>query len=184
MGFKNIRENTLKPFVVKTNPNRITAISLVTGITAGFFFAYNYFLSAIILLILSGLMDLLDGEIAKKLGKETKRGDIADHVADRIVDMSIFIGLAFSSAVRTEIGLITAIAVLMISYLGTQSQAVLGERLYKGVLGRFPRTVAVLVLTALSIFNYRFIYYGMNFILGLAVLTILERLWEIHKKIQ
>ncbi len=183
MKTEKIREKILRPFVADVNPNHITFVSLLTGVSAGVSFAFNQIPSAVILLALSGFLDLLDGEIAKKLNKASKRGDIADHIADRIVDMSIFGGLALSQFVRTEIGLFTAIAVLMISYLGTQSQAVLGERLYKGILGRLPRTLSVIILSLLALIDYRFLYYGITFLLGFAVLTIIERLWEIHKKV-
>jgi len=183
MNLKKIREKVLRPFIIDVNPNYVTFLSLITGIIAGITFAYDKLIFGIMLVIISGFLDLLDGEIAKKMNRTTKKGDIADHVADRIVDMSIFGGLALSSFVRIEIGFITALAVIMISYLGTQSQAVLGKRLYKGTLGRCPRTIAVILLSALAIFDYRFLWYGMKFLLGLALLTIIERLWEIHKKI-
>ncbi|MFW5902293.1 MAG: CDP-alcohol phosphatidyltransferase family protein [archaeon] len=183
MNLEKIREKALRPFVVDVNPNHVTLMSLILGVSAGITFAFNHLAIGILLVIVSGFLDLLDGEIAKKLNRTSKKGDIADHVADRIVDMSIFGGLALSRFVRTEIGFITAISVLMISYLGTQSQAVLGERLYKGMLGRFPRTLAIVVLSTLALIDYRFLWYGMSFLLGFAILTVLERLWEIHKKI-
>lgn len=176
------RKKVLEPFIADINPNYVTLISLLTGVGAGLFFAFSYLLPGVILLSLSGFLDLLDGEIAKRKNRETDKGDIFDHVADRIVDMSIFGGIALSRFVETKIGLITAVVILMISYLGTQSQAVTGKRLYKGVLGRFPRTMALIALSILAILDYRFLYYGISFLLGFAVLTVLQRIWEINKK--
>ncbi len=183
MNLKEVRQKALSPFVVNINPNIVTMFSLITGVTAGVVFAFNYLLAGIILVSLSGFLDLLDGEIAKRNNRRTKKGDIFDHLSDRIVDACMFGGIAFSSYVAIEYGLITAIVVLMISYMGTQSQAVLGERLYKGIMGRFPRTISFLGLCILSLFDPRFLYYGIIVILGFAVLTVLERIWEIHKKI-
>lgn len=183
MSLKEYREKILSPFVVDVNPNRITSLSLLSGVAAGTLFAFNHIASGVILLCLSGFLDLLDGEIAKKMDRKSEEGDIYDHVADRVVDMSIFGGLAFSAFVNTAIGLVTAITVLMISYLGTQAQAVFGERLYKGSLGRFPRTAAVVGLCALAFIDYRFLYHGMVVLLGFAIITILERLWEIKKRV-
>lgn len=183
MNLKRVRRRVLKPFVADVNPNYVTLISLITGVSAGILFSFDMLATGIIILSLSGFLDLLDGEIAKTLGRKSLKGDIFDHVGDRIVDMSVFGGLALSSYVRMDIGFVTAISVLMISYLGTQSQAVLGERLYKGILGRFPRTLLIVVLCALALIDYRFLFYGMVFFLGLAIITVLERLWEIQSRL-
>lgn len=183
MNLKSIRTKVLKPFVFNVNPNKVTFLSLLTGIGAGFLFAFDHLLIGAAILSLSGFLDLLDGEIAKKKDLKTPEGDIFDHVADRIVDMAAFGGIAFSSFVRTELGLITAVVILMISYLGTQSQAVLGQRLYKGVLGRFPRTISLIAIVVLGRIDHRFLMHGMVVILGFAIITVLERLWEIKKNI-
>lgn len=183
MSLKDYRTRLLRPFIFNVNPNYVTLNSLLCGVASGVLFALDYLVIGVVLLILSGFLDLLDGEIAKSTGRTTKTGDIFDHVADRIVDMCIFGGIALSSYVNTKIGLVTAIVVLMISYLGTQSQAVLGERLYKGILGRFPRTGSLASLVILGVFEPAILYYGIIFLLGFAILTVLERIWEINKKI-
>lgn len=183
MNLKNYRTKILKPFIFNVNPNYVTLNSLLSGVASGVLFALDYLIIGVVLLVLSGFLDLLDGEIAKSTGRTTETGDVFDHVADRIVDMCIFGGIALSSYVNTKIGLITAIVVLMISYLGTQSQAVLGERLYKGTLGRFPRTASLTALAILGAFKPLILRYGIIFLLGFAILTVLERIWEINKKI-
>ncbi len=183
MNLKKYRTKILKPFIFNVNPNYVTLNSLLSGVASGVLFALDYLVLGVILLILSGFLDLLDGEIAKSIGRTTKAGDVFDHVADRIVDMCMFGGIALSSYVNTKIGLITAIVILMISYLGTQSQAVLGKRLYKGILGRFPRTASLAALVIIGVFKPGFLYYGIIFLLGFAILTVLERVWEINKKV-
>lgn len=183
MSMKDYRSKVLKPFVFDVNPNYVTLNSFLTGVAAGVLFAFNHLLVGSGFLILSGFLDLLDGEIAKSTGRETAKGDLFDHIADRVVDMCIFGGIALSTYVNTKVGLITAIVVLMISYLGTQSQAVLGERLYKGTLGRFPRTASLTALAILGAFKPIILRYGIIFLLGFAIITVLERLWEISKKI-
>lgn len=184
MNIKKVRHKLLAPFAVDVDPNKVTALSLTMGIGSGVLFAFNHILLGAVILSLSGFLDLLDGEIAKTRGKTSKKGDIFDHLGDRIVDASIFGGIAFSSYAAVEYGLVTAIMVLMISYLGTQSQAVLGKRLYKGIMGRFPRTVSLIALClAAVLIDQRFLYYGIIVMLGFATLTVLQRIWEIHKRI-
>jgi CDP-diacylglycerol--glycerol-3-phosphate 3-phosphatidyltransferase len=63
----------------------------VTGVTIGL----GYLYVAIVLLTVGGLMDTLDGAVAKAAGTTSKRGAFFDSVSDRVADMFIFGGLAW-----------------------------------------------------------------------------------------
>ena len=100
-----IRHVTAKHFEVpaaqllikaKISPNAIT----LTGLAFAFISAYlisdtsinNNFLFASILLLLSGMMDLFDGAVARLSNKVTKLGAFIDSVSDRIGEIAIFLG--------------------------------------------------------------------------------------------
>jgi phosphatidylglycerophosphate synthase len=68
------------------SPNFVTSLSLVSGTIAGVCFYYEYLLTAAFLLLLSGLLDLMDGEIARISGNTTKFGAVFDWIADKWVD--------------------------------------------------------------------------------------------------
>ncbi|MFC6988499.1 CDP-alcohol phosphatidyltransferase family protein [Haloplanus sp. GCM10025708] len=91
---------------------------------------------------LNGWLDLLDGELARKQGVESKAGDLLDHVLDRYADIVVIVGLA-AGVDEYVLGLLAVTGVLMTSYLGTQIQAVGLGREYGGLVGRADRLALV-----------------------------------------
>ncbi|MBD3414673.1 MAG: hypothetical protein GF421_09625 [Candidatus Aminicenantes bacterium] len=119
------------------NPNTLTFISFITGILTGLAFFLTriqpwFFLVAGGLVSLSGAADSLDGIIARMYGRVTKKGDFLDHFSDRIVDIAIILGIAFSQGAHLILGFVLSLLILLHSYLGTQIEATLGKRSYQG----------------------------------------------------
>lgn len=54
---------------------------------------------ALLVLMLSGITDWLDGYLARKLGQTSKIGEILDPVADRLYILAVVIGLGFREIV-------------------------------------------------------------------------------------
>ncbi len=147
------------------NPNVITWISLVASITAGAFFAFGgndwaFLLWGSLFVFLNGVLDVLDGKIAKITGKQSRKGDYLDHTIDRFSDAAFIGGLSFGAFGRIEIGLAALTFTLLTSYLGTQAQAVGIGRNYGGFLGRADRMMllifvpivqAILLVTEVSL---------------------------------
>jgi phosphatidylglycerophosphate synthase len=136
-------------------PNTITAFSLLFGLAAGaaFVLAHHgrlWFLAGGLLVALSGMADSLDGIVARQFGSTSRWGDFLDHFCDRLVNLAIFVGLAFAPGASAVLGLSAVILILLNSYLGTQIEASFGRRWYGG-LGKaelFVVLVAVAVLLA------------------------------------
>jgi archaetidylinositol phosphate synthase len=132
----------------KMSPNVVTVFSLLIGILASVFFYFGkptFLIAAVFMLLLSGFCDLFDGILARTHKKVSKRGDLLDHVFDRYIDIFLILGLTYSNLVNIHLGYLAAISVLMFSYLGTQSQALSGKRLYAGFLGRAERIVLLMI---------------------------------------
>jgi len=132
----------------KMSPNVVTVFSLLIGILASVFFYFgrpSFLIAAVFMLLLSGFCDLFDGILARTHKKVSKRGDLLDHVFDRYIDIFLILGLTYSNLVNIHLGYLAAISVLMFSYLGTQSQALSGKRLYAGFLGRAERIVLLMI---------------------------------------
>ncbi|AZR72146.1 hypothetical protein BBF96_01290 [Anoxybacter fermentans] len=80
--------------------NQLTIMALVIGVGAGVSFYFGHPWLAVVLLWLSGLMDVLDGSLAR-LGKESSAwGGFMDIIFDRTVETAviIFYGLVFPDA--------------------------------------------------------------------------------------
>ncbi len=138
------------------SPNLLSWISLVTAGLVGLFLFLAGYVSprialyvALGLLIVSSLLDALDGKVARLRGADSVRGDFVDHVFDRYADILILTGFFFSIYSRQWIVLFGLLGVLLTSYMGTQAQALGVGRIYGGILGRADRLVILVVVLAL-----------------------------------
>lgn len=169
-------------FTIKINPDVITTLALFSAVIAGYLFYRQNVLLAGFFIALNGFSDILDGQIAKKYGTSLF-GDFLDHTFDRLADVAIFTGIALSTFVSTELGFGTLIAILLVSYLGTQAQAISHKRLYSGLLGRADRLVILIAICIIYPF-YNLIYYGVQLIFLLSILTFIQRFFLTRREIK
>lgn len=134
------------------HPNHVTWLSLVASIGAGVSFwqsgpdRLGFLALGAALVFLNGVLDVLDGKIAKITGKTSPKGDYLDHAIDRFSDVAFLGGLTFSPWVSVELGLAAIVTTLLTSYLGTQAQAVGIGRNYGGLLGRADRLMLLMIV--------------------------------------
>lgn len=150
-----------KPFL-KIPPNLISILSFVLAIMTGLFIYEGsfYIILAFISILLSSLFDAMDGFVARKTGKASMAGDLLDHTFDRLSDIAILAGLAFSSTGSIYLGFFAVTGVLMTSYMGTQAQSVGLKRNYRGILGRADRLLYIMIFIIIQIFYpYSYSYY-------------------------
>lgn len=139
-------------------PNLVSVLALLAAAGAGVaFFAARemrmLYLVGALLVFVNGVLDLLDGGLARELQVDSKAGDLLDHVLDRYADILVIAGLA-AGVEQFVIGFAAVTGVLMTSYLGTQAEAVDLDRVYGGLLGRADRLVLVgAVATAAAFFD-------------------------------
>lgn len=80
---------------MKLTPNQVTVSGFITGLTAGILIGFGYVIPSLIVLWLSGLLDVLDGTVARLTGKSSKTGAYLDLVFDRVVEGSMILGFYF-----------------------------------------------------------------------------------------
>lgn len=138
-------------------PEAITATAVATGCLAGAAFwmthwSPRFFFVGAALGLLSGVLDSLDGMVARLTGRSGPAGDFLDHFGDRVVEVVALGGLAFSPYASTELGLAITIVTLLNSYIGTQVESSFGHRPYSGP-GKAEYVIASTVATvSLGIF--------------------------------
>lgn len=144
--------------LANVHPNTITWLGLAVATAAAAFLFFsdpdsegrNYFLVlASLLIFLHGLLDMLDGKIARIHHKESRYGDFLDHAVDRFSDVLLLAALSLSPWGSLPVGFIAALFTLLSSYIGTQAQAVGVGRIYAGFLGRADRLL-LLILAPLA----------------------------------
>ncbi len=190
-SYRPITDHILNKIAMRlkgVNPDYFTWLALIFAILTGYAFYTGkelFLLLASLFVAISGFSDAMDGALARVSKLASKRGDFLDHVLDRYADVFIIGGLMFSPWVDDILGFFAIIGVILLSYMGTQAQALIGKRDYSGYLGRATRLL-ILVLAPLihytllklgivEIFNFTFLEWVM---IGFAVvgnLTALQR---------
>ncbi|MEA1905780.1 MAG: CDP-alcohol phosphatidyltransferase family protein [Euryarchaeota archaeon] len=192
-------EQILKPLAnllsrAGVTPDATSVLSLIFAAGAGVLYTIScgdrtLALAAGVLVLLNGIADAMDGEIARIAGTAGIRGDFLDHVIDRYADVFIICGIFFGEYIDWRIGVAAIVGTLLTSYLGTQAQAVGLGRHYGGILGRADRLVLIM-LASLLYFLYPYEIYGTSSlgwsIVLIAVasnLTTLQRFVHIWKEL-
>jgi cardiolipin synthase (CMP-forming) len=78
-------------------PNFLTALRILIVPIFGYFLMKEQYLTAILLFLVGGLTDILDGYIARKYDMITSIGKLADPLADKLMQITALIVLVFQS---------------------------------------------------------------------------------------
>lgn len=78
------------------SPNQITMLAIVAGILCALLYANRMFLAGSILLLLSGILDLIDGGVARITNKSSDFGAVFDWIADKYIDALALLGVGLS----------------------------------------------------------------------------------------
>lgn len=79
------------------SPNMVTVLSICAGIACAVSYAMGFFLQGSIFLFISAVLDLVDGTVARRSGRETRFGAVFDWVADKYTDAIVIIGVGLSA---------------------------------------------------------------------------------------
>ena len=79
----------------RITPNSVTYTSLLGHIGIAYLIATNQLVIAGVLLVMFGLMDTLDGELARLQNRASNKGMFLDSVTDRIKEVMVYIGIAW-----------------------------------------------------------------------------------------
>lgn len=161
-------------------PNALTLIGLAVSIVAAYVIATGHFFIGGLIVLVSGLFDLLDGALARFNKQATKFGAILDSIVDRISEAAIFCGLLFyfiSKGSNLEIILIFLVVVgsFLVSYVRARAEGLDLEC----QVGWFTRAERIVVLTIGLLLNQILI---ILWILAVFVyVTVFQRLHYLRK---
>ena len=160
--YRDLGTKILMPLanIIPLGPMGISLLSLITALTAGYSFYVgdfdsnkSYLLLGSLMVFLTAVFDALDGIVARERNLSSRRGDLVDHTLDRVADIIIVGGIALGPLVDITIGFSAIIGILMLSYMGTQAQAVGAGREYAGLLGRADRLVVLAIVPVIQYFD-------------------------------
>lgn len=131
-------------------PDVITGIGLAMSLVAAISIAVGAFNLALLLVVLTGIPDLLDGAVAKASGRSSVRGAFFDSVSDRITDAMLFAGLAYFFAASGEPAWVVLLpfagyaTASWVSYVRAKADA-LGFDAHVGLVERAERIILLAV---------------------------------------
>jgi CDP-diacylglycerol--glycerol-3-phosphate 3-phosphatidyltransferase len=97
------------------------------------------------------VLNLIDGQVARKTGTTHAMGEVLNEMGDRIADVLFIGGLAFVPAVGPALGLAAAVAALLASYAGITARAVGAGRQYGGLMSKPGRMISLAVAAPLAL---------------------------------
>lgn len=97
---KSMAHAVLDPVVsglaaIGLRPNHLTVFGFAFSLAAGFAFAIGRFRTGASLATVSGLFDILDGQLARRTNTITRFGAFFDSTLDRLADAALLLGFAW-----------------------------------------------------------------------------------------
>ena len=135
--------------------NAVTAAGVVLAAVTAVVIGLGHLWTGVALIIVGGLMDTLDGVVAKAAGTSSPRGAFVDSVSDRLADALIFGGLAWHLLVGRDPKLaILPVAILgvgsIVSYQRAKAES-LGFTAQGGLMERAERLILLGVALAFNV---------------------------------
>jgi CDP-diacylglycerol--glycerol-3-phosphate 3-phosphatidyltransferase len=163
-------------------PNALTLINLALNIVAAYVIATGHFLLGGVLVLVSGLFDLLDGALARFTKQTTKFGAILDSTVDRISEAAILCGLLIwyvpqeGASLKIVLIFVVLIGSFLVSYIRARAEG-LG---WQCQVGLFTRAERVIVLAIGLLVNQIFI--ALCVLAVFVFVTVVQRLVYLWKQ--
>lgn len=118
----------------------ITGLTVVVALVSAWFFAMGDLVTGLLFMILTVVMDMFDGAVARAAGLASKFGATFDHVLDRYAEFLFMLGLMIGPLVGTAVswwtagdtfipwfwGFITLFGMIMASFTRAKAESVGG----------------------------------------------------------
>jgi CDP-diacylglycerol--glycerol-3-phosphate 3-phosphatidyltransferase len=184
---RNLAYRVINPFVgilskSGITPNSLTIANLALNIVAACVIATGHLFMGGVLILVSGLFDLLDGALARFTKRTTKFGAVLDSTVDRISEAATLCGLLIwyvpqeGSSLEIVLILVALIGSFMVSYIRARAEGV-G---WQCEVGLFTRAERVIVLAVGLLINQILIAVGILAVF--ACVTVVQRLIYLWKQ--
>ncbi len=151
--------NPISDWLIRSQvrPNTLTTIGALLVVISAAAFAYGWVRTGGGLLLFSGIVDTLDGQVARRTDMVSKFGAFYDSTLDRVGDGATFIGIALYLLRAPEVGwrvesaalcMLAVLSSLLVSYARARAEG-LGIECKVGVVQRAERLLAIGIPTVL-----------------------------------
>jgi phosphatidylglycerophosphate synthase len=180
-------EKGVKPLVsllsaVGITPNMLTVMGLVLTALSLVFYSWSRvdrlnLVYAALLIALGGLLDGLDGPLARLTGRQSNVGAFLDSFADRVSDILLTVGFLLTGLVDVYLAVAMLSTSMLVSYARARGEALNVSLKEVGLGERAVRILAAIVGTlAASLLDVGLTAAAM-FIVVVASITVVQRVW-------
>ncbi|MBW3661113.1 MAG: CDP-alcohol phosphatidyltransferase family protein [Gemmatimonadetes bacterium] len=181
----------------RVHPNLISTVGFLVSLAAAAIIFARHLVPGFFVFLLGGMMDILDGRVARETGLASKFGAFYDSTLDRVSEIVVYFSIyAYFRPLDSfwYVGYIVITAMvgsLMVSYSRARAEA-LGVECKVGMMQR-PERVVLLGVGGLLIWPFRAFEVGWEYgpllaalgvIAVLANYTALERIYEVYRVAQ
>lgn len=161
-------------------PNHVSILGIVLAVLSAITY-WQWKLDSILLILApllmlaSGLLDALDGALARQYGEATKFGGFFDSLLDRYADSIILCGIILGELTEVSWGLAALIGSLLVSYARSRAEAA-GIKMES--VGLFERAERIVLLAVVSLISYVWLdalSWGVLLLAVLTNLTVIQR---------
>ncbi len=169
--YKLIKAIVSRSPLARLNPNSISVTASLIGLVAALFFLFGHSAMAGVLLLLSGILDTLDGTVARLGERDSKFGATLDSSLDRYVEMFVFMGITyhFKDSPMFFWSFLAVMGSMMVSYIRARAQS-LGVQELVGFMQRFERFVILSAGAILNPFGVK--QWGSEIVLEIAIIIL------------
>lgn len=150
-----------------------TALGVICAAGSAFFYSGLYVMNAFLgglLLLISGLLDVVDGAVARATGASSASGSFIDSTLDRVSEVLVYAGIAIGALANAWIVLLALSFSLLVSYVRAKAESVGVQLAGVGLGERAERIVVLAVLSMAGLVEY-----GVAAVAVLAGATFLQR---------
>jgi len=173
-------------------PNAITLLSIVAGTLAAYAFYTHHVLTGAVLLLISGLLDLADGIVARHNDKATKFGAVLDWLADKFVD-GLVLGAVAVAYANPWVAIVLITGNMLHTFIKPVAYAEIGFSQREkgkiwdplegvGFFGRPETHIALVFFAILERFVNGSLTLGVYFITIMTTLSLLQRIFYLYKR--
>jgi len=164
---------------VGLTPNQLSLLSFISGVVAAIFYAKTYPAGGAAFLLISAILDLLDGDVARRIGHSSDFGAAIDWIIDKYIDAFVIIGIALGG-VDARIALFALFGSFINTFIKPVVYAEIGYR--SRVSGKINDPIEAVGFfgrpeTIITILLFSFIHLN----IGLAIIAVMTHLSAIQR---
>ncbi len=178
---------------IPLTPNQWTLLSLLVAVLAAAMIARSELLNGLLLFVLAGALDMVDGAVARARGEVSKLGGFIDGVADRFVEALFLFSFMFYSL--PEVIVEAKIWLASVIFLGTcmpsfvrayaDHKGVVSQEkalAMGGILERSERLILIIVgLAGGMLYGMEVFIYSLILASALSLVTIAQRIISVSR---